>query len=166
MKYRQATRDDVPRIMEIIGQAQAQMRALGSDQWQDGYPAHGDIEGDIAAQYGMIAHDDTSVIGYAAVVFDGEPAYAQIDGAWLSADDYVVVHRLAVADEAKQQGVATEVMRHVELLARTRGCGSFRIDTAEDNHYMQRMIARLDFQFCGIIHYASGVRWAYEKSLK
>ncbi|MEG0498779.1 MAG: GNAT family N-acetyltransferase, partial [Alistipes sp.] len=68
MKYRQATRDDVPRIMEIIGQAQAQMRALGSDQWQDGYPARGDIEGDIAAQYGMIAHDDTSVIGYAAAV--------------------------------------------------------------------------------------------------
>ena len=39
LKYRKAEPADAERIMEIIRQAQAQMRALGSRQWQDGYPA-------------------------------------------------------------------------------------------------------------------------------
>ena len=39
LKYRKAEPADAERIMEIIRQAQAQMRALGSLQWQDGYPA-------------------------------------------------------------------------------------------------------------------------------
>lgn len=29
---------DLPRILEIIRQAQRQMRQAGSRQWQDGYP--------------------------------------------------------------------------------------------------------------------------------
>ena len=37
LKYRKAEPADAERIMEIIRQAQAQMRALGSRQWQDGY---------------------------------------------------------------------------------------------------------------------------------
>ena len=35
--FRRARPADTERIMEIIRQAQAQMRALGSLQWQDGY---------------------------------------------------------------------------------------------------------------------------------
>ena len=42
--FRPARTADLPRIVQIIRQAQAQMRALGSDQWQDGYPAPSDIE--------------------------------------------------------------------------------------------------------------------------
>ncbi|MEG2613189.1 MAG: GNAT family N-acetyltransferase, partial [Alistipes sp.] len=114
MKYREATRDDVSRIMQIIRQAQAQMRALGSTQWQDNYPAVSDIEHDIAYGYGIVACDSISVIGYAAMLFNGEPAYANIEGAWLSTGDYVVVHRLAIADEVKRRGTATAFMRHVE----------------------------------------------------
>jgi len=34
------------------------------------------------------------------VVFDGEPAYGAIDGAWLTGGDYVVLHRLAGAGGA------------------------------------------------------------------
>ena len=44
LKYRKAEPADAERIMEIIRQAQAQMRALGSRQWQDGYPARADID--------------------------------------------------------------------------------------------------------------------------
>ena len=37
--FRRAAAADIPRIMRIIARAQAQMRAAGSLQWQDGYPA-------------------------------------------------------------------------------------------------------------------------------
>ena len=52
LKYRKAEPADAERIMEIIRQAQAQMRALGSRQWQDGYPARADIDNDLARGYG------------------------------------------------------------------------------------------------------------------
>ena len=54
LKYRKAEPADAERIMEIIRQAQAQMRALGSLQWQDGYPARTDIDNDIARGYGYV----------------------------------------------------------------------------------------------------------------
>lgn len=154
LQFRRAEPADAPRIMEIIREAQAQMRALGSAQWQDGYPALRDIEADIAGGRGVAAvgtgcspepagctaapADETDrsgetngrktdgarmravrtaeprVIAYAAVVYDGEPAYDAIEGRWLTAGPYVVVHRLAVADEAKKA-------RHGDRLSVPRG---------------------------------------------
>lgn len=215
LQFRTATAADTVRILEIIRQAQAQMRALGSSQWQDGYPAPQDIERDIERGRGVVAlsgwahcdesrhrptngaaaekgtsktigysaevqnkiagdsscapnhpkNNGSSVIAYAAVFFDDEPAYDVIDGAWIGNSPYVVVHRLAVADEAKGQGVATAFMRHTEETAKARGFGSFRIDTACDNRYMQRMLRTLGFTCCGRIRYRSGERLAYEKML-
>lgn len=165
--FRQARPADAERIMEIIRQAQAQMRALGSLQWQDGYPARADIDNDIAHGYGYVFEKpgaaSGAVIAYGAVVFDGEPAYEAIDGAWLTGGDYVVLHRLAVADGEKGRGVAAEFMRRTEALARGRGAGSFRVDTNFDNRYMLRILERLGFAYCGRIVYESGERLAFEK---
>ena len=41
--FRPAAEADLGRIMEIIRAAQARMRARGSSQWQNGYPAAADI---------------------------------------------------------------------------------------------------------------------------
>ena len=233
---------------EIIRQAQAQMRALGSLQWQDGYPAAADIGHDIACGYGWVFEkpeaekspeargsdgtgaagfrpetaaarkitdtgeagatgsgaDETAatteeateeateateetrkaremretqaakaaaaqaqgnVVAYGAVVFDGEPAYDAIEGAWLTDGDYVVLHRMAVADGEKGRGVATEFMRRVEAMACGRGTGSMRVDTNFDNRYMLRMLGRLGFVYCGKVRYRSGERLAFEKTL-
>ena len=166
--FRSATPADVPRILQIIRQAQRRMAAAGSLQWQDGYPAVEHIEADLKHRYGhVIVRNDgfgnAAVIAYGAIVFDGEPAYGAIDGAWLTGGDYVVLHRLAVADGEKGRGVAAEFMRRTEALARGRGVGSFRVDTNFDNRYMLRMLERLRFAYCGKIIYESGERLAFEK---
>ena len=246
--FRRARPADAARIMEIIRQAQAQMRALGSLQWQDGYPAAADIGHDIACGYGWVfekpeaekspearGSDGTGAAGfrpetaaarkitdtgeagatgsgadetaatteeateeateateetrkaremretqaakaaaaqaqgnvgaYGAVVFDGEPAYDAIEGAWLTDGDYVVLHRMAVADGEKGRGVATEFMRRVAAMACGRGTGSMRVDTNFDNRYMLRMLGRLGFVYCGKVRYRSGERLAFEKTL-
>ena len=105
------------------------------------------------------------VVAYGAVVFDGEPAYAEIDGTWLDQAPYVVLHRLAVAQEVKGQGIATEFMRRTMTLARERGTGSFRIDTNFDNRCMLRLLAKFGFVRCGEIHYAGDPRIAFQKIL-
>jgi len=41
---------------------------------------------------------------------------------------------------------------------------NIRIDTHKDNHIMQHNLARFGFQYCGIIHIASGAeRLAYQR---
>ena len=75
---------DLPRILEIIRQAQRQMRQAGSRQWQDGYPSARDIMADLAAGRGWTLRLREQAVAYAAVGFDGEPAYLHIDEQWLT----------------------------------------------------------------------------------
>lgn len=60
--FRRAAAADIPRIMRIIARAQAQMRAAGSLQWQDGYPAESDIARDIGRGDGYVLSDRKSVV--------------------------------------------------------------------------------------------------------
>lgn len=161
--FRQAVEEDAGRIWQIIQQAKEQMRRLGSQQWQEGYPTPETIANDVALGNGYMLCEEERVIAYGAVIFSGEPAYETIQGKWMDDEPYVVVHRLAVADEMKQRGIATLFMRKVEVLSFQKGISRFRVDTNFDNHYMHRMLKRLGFAYCGEIQYERGSRMAYEK---
>ncbi len=163
--FRKAIPADTWRIWQIILQAKEQMRLRGSEQWQNGYPTLENITLDIDNQYGYVLCLNDDVVAYGAVIFDGEPAYVSIEGKWLTDSLYVVVHRLAVADEMKQKGIATLFMQEVEMLSRKNGVFSFRVDTNFDNLYMQKILVKLGFTYCGEITYESGARRAYEKIL-
>ena len=191
--FRPAFEEELPRIIEIIRQAQRRMAAAGSRQWQDGYPASEHIANDLKQGYGWVLTDDDEekspigavasmekkndsgvtdrtfgaarIVAYGAVVFDGEPAYEALDGHWLTNGPYVVVHRLAVADEALGQGFGTEFLKHVEQLALRHEIRAFRIDTNFDNRRMLRILDKSGFVRCGTVEYRSGQREAFEKRL-
>ena len=168
MILRKAEISDTDSILRIIGEAQAQMARLGIDQWQNGYPDRAAIVADIEGGVGLVIDSAEGIAAYCAAIFGDEPTSARIDdGEWLTAgEDYVVVHRLAVADRRKRQGIATDFLRRVESIARERGCRSFRIDTHHDNLYMQTICQRLGFVRCGVIYASDGTpRIAYEKVL-
>ena len=154
--FRPAGMADMGRIMEIIGQAKAQMKREGRDQWDENYPAERDISGDILSSSGYVLVSGELPVAYGAAVFSGEPAYSAIRGKWLSDLDYVVLHRLAVADEVKGRGVATVFMRKVEELAACRGIRSFKVDTRYDNIPMLKVFTRLGFSYCGEVRYGHG----------
>ncbi|GHV55733.1 N-acetyltransferase [Bacteroidia bacterium] len=164
IQLRKARTEDVERIWQIILQAKEQMRLRNSRQWQDGYPAVENITGDIANGYGHVLSLNNEIIAYAAVIYTGEPAYNHIQGKWLSDQPYVVVHRLAVADEMKRQGIATLFMQKIVELSRQKGVYSFRVDTNFDNLYMQKIFAKLGFIYCGEVIYDKNRRMAYELS--
>ncbi|MCL2650679.1 MAG: GNAT family N-acetyltransferase [Candidatus Azobacteroides sp.] len=163
--FRKAVPADIERIWQIILQAKERMRLRGALQWQDGYPAIENITGDIEKGYGYVLCYDNCVIAYAAVVFDGEQAYNSIAGNWLSDQPYVVVHRLAIAEEMTQHGIASLFMGKVEELSRRNGVFSFRVDTNFDNQYMLKILKKSGFTYCGEVFYDSGARMAYEKIL-
>ena len=57
------------------------------------------------------------ILGYAAVIFEIEPAYEIIEGNWLSDQEYAVIHRVAVSEEYIGFGLATKIFQEIEKIA-------------------------------------------------
>ncbi len=163
--FRRATTADADRIMEIIEQAKRQMWREGKNQWTAAYPARGNIDTDIQQGAAHVLLHAGHIVAYGAVVLTGEPVYEEIRGQWLTNQPYVVLHRLAVADEAKGHGVGAWFMHGVERVAAAAGVHSFRVDTNHDNSRMLRLLDKEGFTFCGNVYYQQGERMAYEKLL-
>lgn len=106
---------------------------------------------------------EIETVAFAAVSFDGEPVYRDIDGKWLSSDPFVVVHRLAVADGMKGKGLATLFVQEVEKMSLKIGVTSFRSETNSLNVSMQKVLEKLGFTYCGEITFQWGKPMAYEK---
>ena len=163
---RRATTDDIAEIMSIVADAQLSLRELGIDQWQDGYPSKSVIAEDIASKVGYVYCIDNKVVGYAAIVFDGEETYAQIaDSEWNTTNNYVVVHRLCVRRGYTKTGVAMALMDYASQMAIEKGYTGFRIDTHRGNIRMLAMLEKIGFKYVGVIYYDSGERLAYDLNL-
>ncbi|MDO4758968.1 MAG: GNAT family N-acetyltransferase [Rikenellaceae bacterium] len=162
-KFRKATHTDLTAILTILEAAIRRLGAAGVDQWQHGYPNRERIEADIEEGVGYVIEQEGEVVAYGAVIFTGEPSYREIEGAWLThEEDYVVVHRMCVADKVVGCGFGRSFMQQVEALARGR-VRSFRVDTHADNRVMQSLLPKLGFQRCGIIYFESRYLVAFEK---
>ncbi len=164
-EFRQANLSDLNEIWQIIQFAIASRKADGSKQWQDGYPNIDSIRTDINHSYAHVLSNENGIMAYAAVIFDIEPAYEQIEGTWLSNQNYVVVHRIAVSEKAKGQGFAKILMHEIEQLAIAKETFSIRVDTNYDNPAMLRILDQTGYQYCGEVYFRGDARKAFEKVL-
>lgn len=162
---RKAVTEDLGSIMEIVDDAQQLLKSRGVDQWQNGYPNRKSILSDIDKGIGFIAICNNEIIAYAAIIINGEPEYKNLDGEWLSNQDYVVIHRICVRKGHTRQGLASIMMQKAEEIALKSNANSIKIDTHKDNKYMLNLLGKEGFTYCGEIHYPHGERIAFEKLL-
>ena len=167
MKFRQAVKEDINSIMNIINQAQDYFKENGIDQWQNNYPNVETIKHDIYNGYSYVLLNNDTIVATVAIVFDGEPTYDCIyEGQWISNDDYAAIHRIAVDNIYKGSGLSAHIIKYVEQLCLKKGIYSIKGDTHEDNLSMQRMLSKNKFQYCGVIYLEDGSkRVAFEKTL-
>ncbi|MDM1296889.1 GNAT family N-acetyltransferase [Empedobacter falsenii] len=167
LNLRQATIDDKNRIWEILEQAIQKRKEEGSDQWQDGYPNIDVVSNDIANGYGYVITDEkNNVIGYVAIINEIEPAYIEIEGKWLNDDPYIVIHRLASAQDVQIKGLGTWAMQEIEKVAKEKGVYSIKVDTNFDNIGMLRVFEKLGYQYCGEVYFRGGARKAFQKLIE
>lgn len=166
LSFRKATVADIPAIWEILQQSIERRRKDGSDQWQDGYPNLSTVENDVEKQQNYVLTQNGKVIATAAVIFNYEPTYDEIDGKWLTNEDFYVVHRVGVSDEVAGKGIATQLFQMIEEFAKENGVFSIKIDTNFDNLAMLRILEKLDYTYCGEILVRNSPRKAFEKVLK
>ena len=168
MIFRRADERDVKRIMEMIHQAQEDLKSQGVDQWQEGYPNEAIVREDIRRRENFVMEQDGEIVATVVFSFKKEPSYEEIyEGRWQSEEPYAVIHRIAVDRSRKKNGVATAMLKEIIKNCRENKITSIRIDTHRDNHIMQSWIAKNHFLYCGVIYLKSDgtARNAYERRL-
>jgi len=169
MTIRNTTQYDLPSIMDIIHYAQRYLASLNIDQWQDGYPNEAQFLNDIFNKESYVLLDEANqIIATFMFTTSKEPTYDTIDGAWLTDENtkYGVIHRIAVAENCTNKGIAKFIITHCEQQLQMQNITSMRIDTHQDNLGMQHILKSLGYSYCGIITLTSGaLRLAFEKQL-
>lgn len=163
--FRKATASEIPQIWTIIQQAIVRRKNDGSQQWQDGYPNEDVIRTDIAKGFGYVLTDNDTIVGYAAILFNDEPAYEQLKGTWLTNGDFAVLHRVAISDDYLGKGLAQKVFLFTEDLAIENNIFSIKVDTNFDNIPMLKILEKLGYTYCGEVKFRGGIRKAFEKKL-
>lgn len=164
MLLRKTKNEDIDHVMHIINQAKTYLKDHHINQWQDGYPNEDMILHDIKNDEAYVLENDGKIVGTCMVSIHGDPCYNYIDGKWLLNSPYICIHRIAVAEEYKGQGLAKNILD--QAIALYPNYYSLRMDTHDHNISMQRFLEKYGFQYCGIITLASGdKRRAYEKRL-
>lgn len=165
MIVRKSFNEDIKDIMEIIKLAQNNLKAQNIDQWQNGYPNENTIKYDILNNISYVVIKDSEIVGTFAVSFDGEKTYDKIyNGRWISNEKFGVIHRIAINENHKGTGLASEIIKHVEDICLNEGINSIKIDTHEDNIAMQKLLKKNSFEYCGIIYLEDkSKRIAFEK---
>lgn len=164
MNIRKSKETDFRRIMEIYAYAREFMAKSGNpNQWgPTNWPPETLIHDDIKNGKSYVCTDDgDKVIGTFFYTYgkDIEPTYLNIiDGEWSTDAAYGVVHRIATDGSVKGTGKFCLDWAYEQA-------GYLRIDTHPDNVVMQKLLEKLGFRRCGIIHVLEDVnpRYAYEK---
>ena len=164
-QFRKATASEVPQIWIILQNAILRRKADGSNQWQDGYPNPEIIHQDIKKGIGYVLTENQTVIGYTAVLINDEPEYANLQGAWLTNNDFVVFHRVAIAEKHLGKNLSKKIIDFIEEFALNQNIHSLKADTNHDNFAMMKIFEKSGFVFCGIVHFRGSPRRAYEKVL-
>lgn len=156
MEFIVASYEQIDRMCEITEQAKVQLRNLGLDQWQKGYPSREIWIEDVKCGCTYLAMEEGEILGMFAFQTTPDVSYYEIDGEWLTNDAYASMHRVCVSDSCKGKGVAGKMFAHGFAMAKKLGFASVRIDTHPGNLPMQRALKKAGFVPCGEIHLVGG----------
>ncbi|WP_299990434.1 GNAT family N-acetyltransferase [uncultured Pontibacter sp.] len=163
--FRKANLTEQAQIWDILQQAIVRRKEDGSNQWQDGYPNPEVIRQDIEQGVGFVLTEGETIVGYTAVLINDEPEYEKIEGKWLTNEDFVVFHRVAISEQHLGKGLAKKILASIEDFARSKNIFSIKADTNFDNLAMMSLFEKNGYVYCGEVYFRGSPRKAYEKVL-
>lgn len=168
---RQATMDDLPKIIEIIDGAKKTLRDRGVEQWQQGYPDNEILKQDIEEDISFVLVLNSNVVGVAALQQGYDKNYQDMtSGSWDKDSDvtYSIIHRIAIEADHQGEHLSAALIQQLLTMSYYLGYQDVRIDTHPDNMVMQHIIENNGFEEKGTITMDEddGVRLAYQILLK
>lgn len=164
MNFREAKKEDIESILEVISHAKEYMKRNNSTQWNENYPNKETIINDIENNIGYVLIVKNLIRGYIVVDFSDDEVYKNIKGKWKTFGNYASIHRCAIHKELRGQGYGSELFKFAEKLALSKNIRSVRVDTAPENETMKHLFNKNGYEYCGIV-FIAGEKIAYEKLL-
>lgn len=163
---------DLAGVIKCVNDAKKFLKDSGSTQWngKDGYPQEADLIADIQEKRLFVCVRNYKIAGIAAFLGE-EPEYQKPFGTWLTdTNQYLTIHRIAVNDDFRGQGVAKALFKYAEAYAKKKHKVSIRVDTHEKNKAMQGLAEKMGYTLCGYVLYRriseEPKRLIYEKVLR
>ena len=158
MNIRPAEKADMPALCALYAEGRRFMAAHGNAaQWRGGYPQRAVLESDMRERRLYLCGENGALCAAFVFYMGPEPAYEALDGAWLRAGPYGVVHR--ITSDGTVKGAATYCLNWA-----FQQCRNLKIDTHRENLIMQHLLKKNGFSQCGIIYTDDGTeRLAYQK---
>lgn len=165
--FRRATIEDINELLIIAENAREFIKTQGFNQWQSGYPEKHILINDIENNNLYVATLDERILGFAAAVEGVDLDYVNIyEGTWLSNENYIAIHRVAIDSLSRGQNIASFLFKNIERIAKVRKINSLRIDTHPKNFPMNSFLKKQGFIFCGLVSIVSDIKYnGYEKVL-
>lgn len=150
---RRAQLTDLDQIMNIIEQAKAHLKEVGSPQWQDGHPNRQILTEDISRQINWVLMNGHQIAGTASLQLTPDPAYQVIhQGQWAQPNaPYATIHRIAINDQFRGQGMGKLLFSNLLTVGVMQGLQNFRFDTHQMNKPMQALGQKFNFIQRGIV---------------
>ncbi len=157
-----ATIEELDAILKIYEIARDFMKKSGNpNQWGDTDPTKERIINYINSGDLYIGINENNDILFSfALIFGEDPTYKYIEnGSWFDNSPYATIHSLASAQKIKN------VFGYVLAFSLSK-INHIRIDTHEDNHVFQHILAKYKFKKSGVIYLSNGSpRIAFELTI-
>jgi len=144
---RKAYIKDLDQIMNIISNIVKEMKTYNNTQWDENYPQAKDFENDIKNEDLYVDELDGQVVGLICVNYIEPDEY--LDKKWVSDKKAMIIHRMAVNSNFRNQKIGTRLMEFAEELAKNNGVVYLKTDTYSLNIKMNSLFKKFGYQLAG-----------------
>ncbi len=152
----------IDRVMEIFRSATVRMQEMNIDQWDEVYPDRKTVENDIESGnlYGYF--DDKELCAVQVLNTEESPEYSQVD--WKYSDSKpLVLHRLCVAPEYQNRGIAGKMIHFAEEFAEKNRYRTIRFDAFKGNPVSLKIYEKMGYRISGTVRFRKGDFHCFEK---
>ncbi|MFV0255622.1 MAG: GNAT family N-acetyltransferase [Erysipelotrichaceae bacterium] len=136
--------EQLKEINEIVEKAKVLMRADGLQQWQNGYPNQEVLIKDLENKNLYVYLIAGKVAGIVVINDDYYQQYQNTP----SATECLMIHRVAVAEEFRNQKLGIKILNEALNIIKAKGFKYAIVDTNSKNLKMLKIIKATGFQYC------------------
>lgn len=145
---RLAEMKDLESIMKIIRDIVIEMKNDNTVQWDENYPREEDFIRDIENGSLYVNQERGNIRAFICLDRNQPVDYTKLQ--WKGeGQDFLVIHRMAVNKDYRNQGLGLIMFNFAKDFAREKNIGFIRTDTYSLNYRMRGLFRKLGFVFVG-----------------
>ena len=162
---RTAIISDLNQIMDIVETSKLDMHSYDNFQWNKDYPKENDFIKDIT-EGTLFVYDIKGIIAGLICINKIEPNEYK-NANWSMTKQSVIIHRLAVNNEFRSQGVGYKLINYANTICIENGLSYIKTDTNSLNVKAQGLLRKCGYTFVDEITFLNhmGIFYCYDKKV-